>query len=1006
MTRPEAVPQAPVRRARSRRRTAALSAAALALLLAFMAAYAPALLGRWILTRVTEDVTAERIDGPLWNPVLQGTRVELPGITARAERLGVRLAGFDFGQKILYVSVDLKNAEVAVELAELLGQGEDAITTEEGWKVQLRQLTVSDTSLTVNGEGANVPDGTFKLTQEDGVVTATGQTENGALNAQLRLQETPQGTEYVTTFKGDARILRYYWEGVEEGTVSGVYVLGQGPVRGDIKLTDGRVQVPDAEWAEVTEITGSAIHRGDLIQVGLRGVGYGEPVTGRVNVNLAREEWKAELLASPQLAELGEALGTPGEGQLSGRAWARNTGPGWGGVTVGAEATSQGGSLAGLPFSGLGMDYRYLLAEGQDEPQINRWTLDADTTLLGEQRLSGVWNFGGAGRVDWQGELLDAPLDLNATIARELLDGEPADIATITGNGLGGPVDGRLALSGALVDLRLRPALSALSGDLAVTGRTGDLRVTGRGLNLAGFALDGQAQFSEAGTVARLTQPTGGSLRLDLDGDWRGQWQAQGLQGSGVTLSGQGGLDVNNTLLGGVLSVRSGLLEDPLSGPLRVNWGEEQGRWTASGQQLEWRGERLYASLNNLRVSNGVRLDGQLNASLGLDDLRGTLRGTGDGFQVTATGEGNRARWRGTLGDAGRPITLSGVTELSGDFATTLALDGAAVAADVQLEGSGVTFDLRTGGERAQGRIEGEQWDAQGRVNLGALRPVLRGVLGQDSPLADLSGTLNLNLAGLGGTARIEAQAAGAALAGTLRRAGGTVTTRPAAERRRGQRSGWIQRRRQRHPLSGSGRTRVSHAGPAGGVTGLNGQTLQARIFGDYDNLNAALSGRTGPLTLSGAELPAQTLALTGRLTPQPELSGRWGDLNLSYSGASGVLSAEGRQTLQFQGQAASVRGRVRWGAGWQGEADLVGTAEGGYAVTARGPWSRLRVTASHPDGLRAAGTVNAAQQSYDLTVSGRAEGFGVQGRVSGQELQPQGQLTLTDDQGAAPSSP
>lgn len=1004
-------PPVAVRARRSRRRAASLSAAALALILAFLSAYAPALLGRWILLRVTEDVQARSIGGPLWRPVLHGTQVKLPGITAQAERLGVGLAGFDLSRRVLYVNVDLRGAEVALELAELFRQGEDAVTTEEGWTVQLRRVTVTDTALTVDGEGANVPDGTFQVTQaRDGGLFAQGQTEDGDVSAHLRFRDSAGGTEYLTTFQADARVLRHYWEGVEDGTVTGEYRFGQGPVQGRMQLTGGQVRVPEADWVEIDRISGTATHAGDLIRIELTGDGYGKPVTAVADINLAAEQWKVRLQGTPQLPALAEALGTSGEGEAQLNAQAYNLGPGWQGVAVVAQANSPEGSLAGIPFERLANEYRYLDRDGdsQTAPELNRWRLGADTALLGEQRLSGEWNFGGSGQLDWRGTLLDSPLNLGASIARETLEDRPADFATLTGTALGGPAQGRVALSGQMIDVRLQPGLSNLSGELALSGRAGDLRLTAQNLNAAGFALDGEARFSDAGTTAELRQPGGGTLSLNLDSDWRGQWQAQGLSGNGLTLAGRGGLDVNRSQLGGQLSLSSGLLERTLSGPLNLNWEAQQARWDAGGQSLRWSGERLLADLNGLRLSSGIRLDGSLNASLGLDDLRGTLRGQGEGFSVTATGEGNRARWQGALGEGTRSVGVSGVTQLDEGFATRMNLSGADISADVRVRGGlRFDFDLRTADERASGVMDGENWDAQGRVNLSALRPVLSGVLGPDSPLANLSGTLDLNLRGQEGTARLQARAAGATLAGTLRRQAGVVTATNL--RASGGADG---------PLAGFGAVasgqvypQVNLRGPVtlgnlDGVSGLSGQVLQGQVYGDYSRLNAALSGRTAPLSISGVRLPAQQLSLGGRLTPTPDLSGRWGELDLRYRAAGGgQLSVSGTQALTVQGRAATVRGRASWGQGWQGEADLSGVSADGYAVAVRGPWNALRVTASHPDGLRAAGTVNAPRQSYDLAVSGRAplfgdQSFGVQGRVRGQGLNPTGDLTLTDSAG------
>src|SRR5699024_8604087 len=82
------------------------------------------------------------------------------------------------------------------------------------------------------------------------------------------------------------------------------------------------------------------------------------------------------------------------------------------------------------------------------------------------------------------------------------------------------------------------------------------------------------------------------------------------------------------------------------------------------------------------------------------------------------------------------------------------------------------------------------------------------------------------------------------------------------------------------------------------------------------------------------------------------------------------------------------------------GQADLSGTLEGGYQLSLRGPWDNLRINLQNAGGLRASGRASLPNQSYNLQVSGQAEGYSVHGSVSGQGSNPVGKLSLSDSAG------
>lgn len=274
--------------------------------------------------------------------------------------------------------------------------------------------------------------------------------------------------------------------------------------------------------------------------------------------------------------------------------------------------------------------------------------------------------------------------------------------------------------------------------------------------------------------------------------------------------------------------------------------------------------------------------------------------------------------------------------------------------------------------------LDGRNWDATGRVNLAALRPLV----GVD----DLGGTLDLALAGRGGTARVNATAAGAAVRGTLTRAGGPIN----ADLRLTYQDAVAN-------LAG----RVFPTVQASGTASWQSQTLNAALAGEYGNLRARLTGRTGPLSFSGVTIPGQPIDLTGTLTPTLTASGTWGDLRARYDARTGLLSVDGRQALTAFGQAGQVRGSATWGPGFRGTVNASGVLDQ-YTVALRGPWSNLDVLLTDAEGLRATGTAALPTGRYDLNVRGPVAGLFVDGRVTGTGTEPRGTVNVFDGAGGS----
>ncbi|OLV19455.1 translocation/assembly module TamB domain-containing protein [Deinococcus marmoris] len=190
------------------------------------------------------------------------------------------------------------------------------------------------------------------------------------------------------------------------------------------------------------------------------------------------------------------------------------------------------------------------------------------------------------------------------------------------------------------------------------------------------------------------------------------------------------------------------------------------------------------------------------------------------------------------------------------------------------------------------------------------------------------------------------------------------------------------------------------------GTVSAQGQTLNAAVNGPYNALQARVTGRSGELSFSGVTLPAQAVDLTGTLTPKLAVSGTWGDLNVTYDGATGLARVTGAQPLTAFGQEGSVQGRATWGPGpnntFRGAVDARGQLDQ-YTVALSGPWSDLNVLLTDREGLSARGTASLPEGRYDVQVRGPiAGGLFVEGNVTGRGTEPRGRINVRDAGGGA----
>ncbi|CAM3249905.1 translocation/assembly module TamB domain-containing protein [Deinococcus deserti] len=933
------------------------------MLLSALVAFSPALLGRWVLSRLAQDaeISVEGVGGTLWSPSIRGARVALPGLNAQAEQADVRVTGIDPRTRTVRLNVAVRDATVNLKLSELLSSTDEQ--QDGGWKVVLSGVDVHSTRVNVNGQGLNVPNGSFSAARTgDGTLAVRGRTTEGELNADVVIGENNGVNTYRIDVDADARVLNHYWPGVTAGRITGRYLVGQGPVHGDLNLRGGALRVPDARFVVVRNIAGSARHRGDQIGIKLAGRGWNGPVNANGGVDLKARNWTLTADARPTVSGLAQALDTVGEGPME----LRVTAGGWSTVRVKGYAKASG-SFARVPFRDAKAEYTYLSRDGDKASQTNDLAFSALTALSGSQKLTARWAIGREGRASWVGDFGSQPLNVRGDINAE-------NVVALSGATLGGPVSGTVALRGTRINAVLNPDYGEALARVALTGTPENLRAVVSGGQAGPFSLAGVVTYNERGLKADL-----GPVQLDLNRDLIGNWQAQNLSGLGVALNGSGRVNLSSGDVTGQLSARVPGLEETLTGPVSVNYVRQRGTFRPGAQRLVWNNRVFGASMRSLRLANGIRVSGDLNVT---NDLRayGVLRAQGEGFDVRAVGRGRTASLRGTAGG----VTVLADTELQSPYRTAARVEGADIRGTLSV-GRALTFTLVTGSQTARGTLEGYRLDATGRVDLGALRPLL----GE----TDLSGTLDLNLAGLGGGADVNARVAGTQITGTLTRAVGPVNARLRVRAADGVEA----------QLAGQVYPDVQTSG----IVRAQGQTLQASVSGPYDALRAQVTGQTTALALGGVTLPAQPVNLRATLTPDLSASGTWGGLRATYEADRGLIRLTGTQvangirvsgnltvnrdlqafgTLQAQGEGFDVRavGRGR-------TASLRGTVNGVTVVADTGLQAPFRTVA------RVVGTDIRGTLSLDRGVNFSLETRGetARGSLNGNRLDATGRVDL-----------
>ncbi len=703
---------------------------AILVLLVGLALFGLPLWGRAALALLPADLhlTASGVSGPLWAPRLSGARLALPGLGAHAGQAQVSVAGLDLRARTVRLNVALRDAVLDADLGKLLG----GKSSGGGWRVLPGRLDIENVRANINGRALALPKAELRVTGSGDAAQVLGTTSEGGLRADVRLQPGSDPVAGTADIRADARLINYFWKhAVKGGVFTGRYTFGRA-IQGDLKLSGGVIEVPNARFARVQDVTGVLTQRGNIFTAELNGVGLGGPVSAQGRVDLSAKRWTVSALAEPTLGGLASALGTTG----SGRARVTANAGGWTRVDARVAATGAG-EVAGVPVRNLDVRYVY------QQQKSNRVELSGLLGALGgQQQLKLDWEVGVRGTGSLAGTLLNAPLDLGAQLN--------GNRVSLTGRALGGPLTARYDFGTRDLAARLAPVMNGVRADVRASGQPTDLRLQVARLQAGPLDLSGSGRVDARG--ARLDL---GAVQVDLDRRYQGTWRLRDLNAYGVTLNGAGRVDVPRNQLSGDLAAALPAGADRLSGPLTYDWKAHSGRWTTDRAVLGVTGSEVSARLNAFHVA-GLTLNGALTVAAG-PRVGGRLTASGAPGTLTLRGEGRSVALDGWV----RGQAVTGRTQLTAGFPTTLSAAGGAVQASVDVR-DGVNVRLRTGSEVARASVRGQAVTASGALDLAVLRD-LTGVADLGGRLAFQPGdgralSATLTARGAGASARLNGQ--------------------------------------------------------------------------------------------------------------------------------------------------------------------------------------------------------------------------------------------------------
>jgi hypothetical protein len=561
-------------------------------------------------------VAAGATRGNLWTGVtLLDVEVAGPGIRATASAAEVRYFLPPLLTGELPVDVALADLEGTVDvtaLTDALAARAPGAAQPSPLRMRLQDLSVMRSNLVLADVPFTLPDARVEEIEGRSVaqrVEATFRivTAEGAADVRL-IMAAASGTLVLDVLEANARLGRHWWDGVEEGSVSGQIRIGDTGVAADLEVRDAVIQ---ALGTRVETINGPVRWRGALIEATLSGRALGGELTASGGVDAADLRWFADGVAEGAALDavtewLWSYLGAPGAPiASSGAASARVSAEGWERVRVAVEARAEGEAL-GEPLSGAHVHVDY------DGTRVGT-TVDAAATWAGGDLDVGIDSAGGA-----------------TTVAATLRNARPLGV-TVT------ELKADLTLGEVQVgDARLTGAWDAPFGSVALAA---DLSLDGDGASLYLHA-DGGEVVAEGAVVLPALTPDArldGGITITTPDSW---WVSGTAPATGVRLEGR--LDRPRLTLG--ITDEAPAVPRVAGASLDI---DVRGAGSATADDVGWRVDGAFGPLSvdggwggarAIRLGlDAVGTTGAVRAALG--DLEAIVRpGTG-GWQLEASAD-------------------------------------------------------------------------------------------------------------------------------------------------------------------------------------------------------------------------------------------------------------------------------------------------------------------------------------------------------------------------------
>jgi len=879
----------------------------------------------------------DAISGYAWRGLtLSDPRLVADGLDVRAAAVSVTwfLPSLVVGELPLRIDVAALAGDVEVGRLAWPAAGDEPAALRvrvDGARIDVADLRVAEVPFDLPDlsierlEATSAEDGRWQLSTA--LATAEGRLE-GSVRGRLG-----DAAFEVALERGDARVARHWWDGIEAGSVRGELTVAPGLTSGRFELADGAL---DALGTAVTNVAGPIAWRNDVIEIAWSGDIVGGRFDAGGTVDLGDARWQAQGSAEAPLSDASRALlAILGAADLPGAdggvVRAGVTAEGWTAASVAADIELAGDWL-GSPLAvedfalaydsdrglSLALDGRWgegpLRLRGEPRDGATDWIAEAGPLgVLGVpvETVAADWTTGdGPVRGRAAGRAGTGPWSLAADV---VLDADGLQ-AFVTGDAWGGGFAGAFATApaaGAAVEggVTWQAPDAWASGAARVEARvSGDLSAPTFTLRVAG---DGPVTPRVAGLDLPALAPD-----LDLRGEATASLVAGRLRGEGRLGPVAFGIDGD--------AWTADIDELRLSGLLRGAVGPA----TASGNADGW------TATARTTIASGPPIPGGAEPLWRLaDDIAWRLEGGPDGWTASA----DDGRWRATSAGpgswtiAGAPVAWlgrEGTLDARGTFAAFDAdVTLPELAANASWSAGSLQAVVLSGAQRLSAAWEpGGRLDVDGGLDLGI---ALRGWT-EVGGVASLSAAWETDRDALPrGQATVELEAPWPA---TLRlSADGASTAWDATSELIGV------------PLRSTGVWRPGAPEPLAGALTW-GEFVELRIAGD----GLSGSGTWGGWGVADVRVDAQPWRL--RLTPAGVGEATFGATRATFDLTRPRLDAVLDLGLQWGGRPARLTGRVGWSAARpEGELEADLELAGGARASLAGDLAGVTGTLSGP---------------------------------------------------------